>query len=234
MKGMKMAKSHRRRRRVNVSHRRRRRSNPVARVHRRRRRAVVHHHRRRRRSNPGVVVRYRNRGVRRHHHRRRGNPGGRSFFSGSFGKVAGVLGGAAVTGVLTKMVPASINTGIMGYVSTGVVAFLQGKIVGKVFKNASLGNDMVVGGLVYLGLRILSDMFPSLAAYIPFSMNGMGLITSSNFYVPQVPLPGSMASFVRPAGVPAAVVMPASSGMHGVVTNSAGSRLSMRRMGRAA
>ena len=35
---------------------------------------------------------------------------------------------------------------------------------------------------------------------------GFGLITSSNFYVPQVNLPGSMASFVLPAGVSAGTV----------------------------
>jgi hypothetical protein len=29
---------------------------------------------------------------------------------------------------------------------------------------------------------------------------GLGLITSSNFFMPQVNLPGSMASFVTPAG----------------------------------
>ena len=34
---------------------------------------------------------------------------------------------------------------------------------------------------------------------------GLGLITSSNFYVPQVNLPGSMATFVRPAAIPIAV-----------------------------
>jgi hypothetical protein len=31
---------------------------------------------------------------------------------------------------------------------------------------------------------------------------GFGLISTSNFYVPQVNLPGSMASFVRPAVIP--------------------------------
>ena len=30
---------------------------------------------------------------------------------------------------------------------------------------------------------------------------GLGLITSSNFYVPQANLPGSMASFVTPAAI---------------------------------
>jgi hypothetical protein len=31
---------------------------------------------------------------------------------------------------------------------------------------------------------------------------GVGLISASNFYVPQVNLPGSMARFVPPAGIP--------------------------------
>ena len=35
---------------------------------------------------------------------------------------------------------------------------------------------------------------------------GLGLITSSNFYVPQVNLPASMASFVTPAGIPVVAV----------------------------
>ena len=34
-------------------------------------------------------------------------------------------------------------------------------------------------------------------------VTGMGLITGSNFFTPQVNLPGSMASFVLPAAVPA-------------------------------
>jgi hypothetical protein len=32
--------------------------------------------------------------------------------------------------------------------------------------------------------------------------SGLGLISSSNFYVPQVNLQGSMASFAMPAGIP--------------------------------
>jgi hypothetical protein len=34
---------------------------------------------------------------------------------------------------------------------------------------------------------------------------GLGLISTSNFYVPQVNLPGSMAAFVRPAAIPSFV-----------------------------
>jgi hypothetical protein len=45
---------------------------------------------------------------------------------------------------------------------------------------------------------------------------GMGLITSSNFYVKQVNLPGSMAAFVRPAVVfPTLVALPTSGGKTG-------------------
>jgi hypothetical protein len=41
------------------------------------------------------------------------------------------------------------------------------------------------------------------------SLTGLGLITGSNFYTPQVNEPGSMASFYTPAGVTAAVRVPA-------------------------
>jgi hypothetical protein len=49
--------------------------------------------------------------------------------------------------------------------------------------------------------------------------HSLGLITSSNFYVPQVPVPGSMAQFVLPAGVPVAPAKHAGSGM-GLITSS--------------
>jgi hypothetical protein len=39
--------------------------------------------------------------------------------------------------------------------------------------------------------------------------SGLGMITGSNFYVPQVNMPGSMASFVQPAGISAPLLMPA-------------------------
>jgi hypothetical protein len=35
---------------------------------------------------------------------------------------------------------------------------------------------------------------------------GLGLITSSNFFVPQVNVPGSMASFVTPAAIPISAI----------------------------
>jgi len=39
----------------------------------------------------------------------------------------------------------------------------------------------------------------------------LGLISPSSFYVPQVNRPGSMATFVTPAGIPAAAPVPATS-----------------------
>jgi hypothetical protein len=43
-------------------------------------------------------------------------------------------------------------------------------------------------------------------------LSGLGLITPSNFYVPQINLPGSMATFVLPAAVPIPVQIGANSG----------------------
>ena len=60
---------------------------------------------------------------------------------------------------------------------------------------------------------------------------GLGLITPSNSFVPQVNLPGSMASFVTPAGIPAPVVVPAS-GMKGLGAQPLVGLRSIRRMGR--
>lgn len=180
--------------------------------HRRRSRARVHHRRRHRRSNPRVVVRYRTRG--RRHNRRRGrrNPG--KFFSGKFGKVFGVLGGAAVTAIASNtLIPAQFSTGIIGYFATGLVAFAQGKVIGKVTKNSALGDDMVIGGLAYVAIKVISDMLPSVAGFLPFSLRGMGLIGPSSFYTPQVNMPGSMSSFVTPAAIAAAMPAPA---MHGL------------------
>ena len=164
------------------------------------------HNVRRRRHNPRVVVRYRNRRMNRRHNRghRRRNP---AWLQGDVGAVVGVLGGAAVTTIITGMLPSSINTGWPGYIATGVAAVVQGQVFGKVFKNDKFGNWMTVGGLVILALKVANDMFPQLQLPLALTGNsssGMGLITSSNFYVPQVNLPGSMATFVTPAGIPVA------------------------------
>ena len=49
---------------------------------------------------------------------------------------------------------------------------------------------------------------------------GLGLITSSNFFVPQVNLPGSMAAFVPPAAVVSPVAVPMTTGLGQSLTDS--------------
>lgn len=156
---------------------------------------------RRRRRSVSVVGRKR---YTRRRHARRSNPGRRRSYrrnpgmlTGTAGRILGVVGGIAVTKLLCSFVPASLQTGPLGYLTTGAVAVLQGKMVGKFSKNASLGNDMLVGGLAYLTAKILNDFFPSIGSYTGIS--GMGMIGGSSFYTPQVNVNGSMGTFVAPA-----------------------------------
>lgn len=200
------------------------RSHSARSSHRRRNPGVRRH---RRRSNPSVrtVVRYRSRNTGRRHVRRHRNPGMGSI-GGNFGKAVGIIGGALVTKIASGFLPASLTTGVLGYLSIGIVAMLQGKAIGKILKNPSLGSDMATGGYVYLALKIAGDYFPTLG--LPFSLNGMGLIGGSSFYTPQVNQPGSMGQFVLPAAV-AGAIPPAvvGGGMKGL-----GAGTSMRRVGR--
>lgn len=207
----KAARSHSRR----SSHRRR--SNPGVRVV---------HRRRRRRSNPSVMRTTRRRYVRHTRRRvgRRRNPGFTSGIGGSFGKIVGVIGGAMLTKTLVGMVPAQFTTGILGYATIGFVAYAQGKAVGKLLKNPTLGNDMALGGYVYLALKVANDYFPSLG----LGLSGLGLIGGTSFYTPQVNQPGSMGRFILPAAV-AGAIPPAAvgGGMRGLGAGS-----SVRRVGR--
>jgi hypothetical protein len=203
-KGAEMAT--RRRRRVS----RRRKANPVARRrvrrYRRRRnygtrvgRSWSSYARKGRKRNPGVRHHRRRHVIRNRRHYRR-NPG---MLTGTAGRVLGVVGGVAVTKLLCGFLPASLATGVLGYLSTGAIAVLQGKLVGKFSKSPSLGNDMLVGGLAYLAAKVLNDFFPSIGSYTGIS--GMGLIGGSSFYTPQVNLNGQMGNFVVPASTMGAI-----------------------------
>jgi hypothetical protein len=166
---------------------------------------------------------------RRHHRRGHRNPG---MLTGNVGAVVGVLGGAAVTKIVTGLLPAGLTQGLMGTVATGITAVVVGRGVGTMTKNRQLGNWMTLGGLLIVALEAINKYLPSLQLPFGLTGNGMGLITSSNFYVPQVNQPGSMASFVTPAGIP--VGLPAgAAGMHGLggPQFSPGFR-TMRRVGR--
>lgn len=158
----------------------------------------------RRRRNPGVSYRRRHYRHHRLHNRRRRNPG---FFGETLGRVTGVLGGLAVTKFLFGFVPSSFNTGFMGYLAAGIVGVAQGKLVGKLSKNAQLGNDMMVGGLAYAFALVLNNLFPSVGSMLGISGGrGMGLIGGSSFYVPQVNVPGSMGTFQVPGAVSGAIM----------------------------
>jgi hypothetical protein len=168
--------------------------------------------RRRRRTTKSVTVRRRrstrrsNPSIRRH---RRRNPGfsGGSFMSGTGGSVLGVLAGVGATKVLSGFLPAQFQSGLLGYAGIAAVAVAQGKLVGKVTKNTSFGNHMMVGGLAFLVAKILNDFMPSIGAYSGIS--GMGLIGGSSFYNPQVNQGGNMGSFVVPSAVSGAIPMAA-------------------------
>lgn len=219
---------HNRRRRMGVAEYNRRYHNP--RRHNRRR-----YHNRRRRHNP-TIVRYHN--ARRHHYmhnrRRRRNPG---FTTGTTGAIVGILGGAAITKIITGFLPTTFTTGFMGMAATGVGAVVAGQIAGRVSKNRQFGNWVMIGGLLIVALELVNQFIPGLQ--LPFGLtsgtSGLGLISSSNFYVPQVNMPGSMASFVTPAGVTAAipVVPTTATGMHGLGGPQFAPGLrTMRRIGR--
>lgn len=210
--------------------RRRRKSNPSAPRRHRRRRYVAR--RRRRRANPGrVVVRYRSRG-RRHSRRagRRRNPGGFGM-GGDATAVAGIITGAAVTRIVTGFVPASLQTGIPGYIVTAIAAVLQGQLVGKALRKPLFGKYMTWGGLTFLGLKVINDFMPNLSGYIPFGLSGLGLLSpSQGFMLPSVNRWGSMGTFQAPGIVTSAIAQaaPKGGGMHGLGPTN----MSARRTGR--
>lgn len=138
--------------------------------------------------------------------------------TGTTGAIVGVLGGATITKVITGFLPSNLTTGVLGMATTAVSAVVVGQVAGKVFKNPQFGRWMMVGGMLIVALEVLNQFMPTLQ--LPFGLStgtaGMGLISSSNYYVPQVNLPGSMASFVTPAGVTAAIPVVPAAGMHGI------------------
>lgn len=210
-------KASRRRRAVASAPRRRRRHNPSIRrtmkAIRRRGGSTAYTRRRLRRA--AYSTSSRRRGYRRH------NPGFGGMFAGggTLSTAFGVIGGAAVTKLIIDRLPAGLNSGIVGYLTAAVVATLQGTLIGKLLRNPSLGKNMQIGGYTYLGLRLISDFAPGIS--LPFGLKGMGIITPSNFYVPQATTGNSLTSFVTPAGISAALPPPVSRTGMGRVTQMA-------------
>ena len=254
-----------RKRRVNVGHiltvlpagnpgRKRRKNRSMARTRNyRRRRHNRSHHRtyNRRRHNrrtynrrhraPVMMNRRRHNRRRRHHYypvhnrRRRHNQGG--AVSRDIANALYVVGGLVGTGMITGFLPSTLTTGWIGMVTTGVSALVLGQVAGKITKNKALGTYVTVGGMAIVVIQLMQQIFPAMSIPICGSAgtHGMGLLTSSNFYVPQVNVNGSMASFYNPASIPVAapVVVPAS-GMNGLgqATQPIIGLRTMRRVGR--
>lgn len=199
----------------NIQNMTRRKKSSTKRRYTRRRKHVanpVRHYRRRR--NPGF---YRKHSRRVYHRRKRSrNPGTRS--GSVVGTIGGMIGGAALTAFVSNMLPASLTNGFIGYITTAIVATLQGKVVGGVLRKPALGKNLTYGGFFYLGIKVIGDLFPSVGNYLPFSSKSMGIIGPSSFYVPQVNQASSMTSFIAPAALPAGV--PVSAGMKGIVSDN--------------
>lgn len=132
---------------------------------------------------------------------RRRNPG-LSGMSGDATVVAGIISGAAVTRLAVGFIPASFSTGIPGYIATAIIAVLQGQAVAKLLKKPAFGKYMTWGGLTYLGLKVMNDFMPSLAAYTGFGVSGLGLTARTDgFFNPQVYQFGSMGRVQLPNSV---------------------------------
>jgi hypothetical protein len=197
---------------------------------------------RRRRRSVRVITKYRYRNParlansRRRYHRRTvrryRNPG---FLSSDIAKVAGILGGATVTNLVAKQIPSKYTTGTLGYATLTAVAFGQGYVVKKFLRNNALGDDMMIGGLVLVAMKLMSDLFPSVS--LPFSLTGggMGLIGNSSFTNPQVPVPGSMGRFQIAPNYQQAInaAIPATRTLAGINQSvTMGGRTGSRRVGR--
>ena len=215
-------KSHKRTRNTMAKRRTARRRINAGKTYRRRRRTAVRvtH---RRRTNPArrrYTHRRRN-GVfsmlKRRTHRRRRNPGMLGSAGGGVSTALQIVGGALVTNTAMGMIPASLSSGVLGYLSTAAVAILQGMAIGKVFKSPQLGKNFQTGGFVILALKIVKDFFPSIGN--PFG--GMGLLAPSSFYNPQVPMPNSMVQFQLPAAISGAIPAPVASAGMGRMMRSA-------------
>lgn len=204
----------------------------------RRRRAVAAAPRkrvyRRRRRNPSTTATTRRRAYgrrapqRRTARRRRSNPGMLRGAGGMLVSGLGVIGGAGVTAAISSRLPMQFNSGFVGYLVSSAIAVMQGSLAGKLLKNKPLGDKMTLGGFAYVGLKILSDVAPELTAGLPIGLRGMGVLTSSSFYSPQVNRANSMTRFMVPPAVSGAIASA------GIPANGMGAIGRGRRIGRMA
>lgn len=108
----------------------------------------------------------------------------------------GVVGAVAALAVPAIALPGS-NSGILGY-AMNIAAALALKFAGDTVSK-SVGNGLLVGGLVGTGLRIVKDNMPSipgLGAYwpsyfaVPTVSNAIGQTLNSPYPMPALAAPG--------------------------------------------
>ena len=129
--------------------------------------------------------------MRRHHRRRR--------TSGVAGNTLGLIAGATVVQLVsTKLIPGQYQAGFMGVVSTALVALAGGYLATR-FGGASIGSAVRNGGYVVAALKALQEV--GLASYSSLGLRGA--YSQSNFFNPQVQIPGSVTQFYRPMAIPA-------------------------------
>jgi hypothetical protein len=213
-KGTKMAKTHRRAKRVNRARsnapRRRRRSTAVV-HHRRRTRAVSNPPRRRNRRRNTVTHR------RRHTYRR--NPLGAGWMQTMTEGLA-ILSGLLGSKYVAQLVLSTSNTGIIGYVGNLAVGGIGGWALSSLAKKPKLGQNFFMGSVIEVIVRVLEDYTPA-GSFI--SSIGIGDYFASNWVSPQrytdalnsanVQIPGGWAptTVIQSSAAPAGAVSQLSS-----------------------
>jgi len=161
---------------------------------------------RRRRTNPAFAASHRTTRKRRRSnpprsYRRRKNPEGVSGVGGIVVKAAWAGAGAVGTRLLTQLALGANNTGVLGYLANGAVAFGLGWGVSKFTKDQSAAQMVVIGGFVGILLRAIQDFTPFGTA-VTSALSGMGglgdigVYGATTFFVPLQEQPG------QPRGVP--------------------------------
>jgi len=167
-----------------TTHRRHHNARPARRRHYNAFGAFMRRHHRRRRHNP-------HRRINLHYRRRRHNPlalPGREIIP--------IVGWAIVGGIATRALPESFlsssNTGFMGYIYNGAVAFLGSMALGK-FAGPNAGKGWLIGGLVQTVGRIVSDFWGKTLVTFGNPLSGLSgdpayrlgaYEPSGNFYLP--------------------------------------------------
>jgi len=159
--------------------------------------------RRRRRANPFMK--------RRVMHRR--NPGGKVMSYVVSG--AAVVGGAVGSKAVTQLVLGTKNTGATGYAGNAVATGLLGWLSHMVFRDKSISQMVIAGGIAQILVRFMSDQTPY-GSYL----SGAGLgdyMTNWNFATPQRVAGYPPTSIIVPPGFgPGAAITPGTTHSAGV------------------